>query len=331
MTGNNKLNQNVDRKIEASDMTYLEELIVQMWSFTEALTEAIDARTPYNGSHTRKVAEYASLMVDKLNEWHKAGKYEGSFDSDHKDQIVMAALLHDIGKMIVPTYVMNKSTRLENHVKDIETRLEIISLKLKLDYSKGLVDEAEYNEQMAQVEKTLDVVSKVDTAGNIDDELLELALEVCDYKYVSIDGKEEMYITPEEKACMTVCKGTLTEEERITMQSHVLMTERILSRVHFNYKFKDAPKWAVQHHEYLDGSGYPYGLKGDDLCTESRILTVADICDALLATDRPYKEPLPVNEAFEIMEEMVLCGQLDGVLVACLKECLVDGTIESPC
>ena len=106
--------------------------------------------------------------------------------------------------------------------------------------------------------------------------------------------------------------GAFSESERKIMESHALMTEEILKKVHFNSSFKNAGKWAAQHHECLNGKGYPYGLCADDLCLEVRILAVADICDALLATDRPYKKPIPREKAFEIMRSMAAEGKISS-------------------
>ena len=106
------------------------------------------------------------------------------------------------------------------------------------------------------------------------------------------------------------------------MESHVDMTERILAKVHFNSHYQDTMKWAVEHHEYLDGSGYPRGLKKEELSTEARILAVADICDALLATDRPYKKPIPKEKAFAIMRDMAKQGKLDEKIVEDLAHCI---------
>ena len=106
------------------------------------------------------------------------------------------------------------------------------------------------------------------------------------------------------------------------MESHALMTEEILKEVHFNSSFKNAGKWAAQHHECLNGKGYPYGLTAEDLCLEVRILAVSDICDALLATDRPYKKPMPKEKAFEIMRSMAESGNIERRLVDYLEKCL---------
>ena len=106
------------------------------------------------------------------------------------------------------------------------------------------------------------------------------------------------------------------------MESHVVMTERILSKVHFHSFYKDAPIFASQHHECLNGKGYPKHIMAEEIPIESRILAVADICDALLATDRPYKKPMPKEKAFFILEDMANMGNIDGKIVGYLKECI---------
>ena len=133
---------------------------------------------------------------------------------------------------------------------------------------------------------------------------------------------EQPFFTEEEKEDLLIRKGTLTDRERSIMESHVEKTERILSKVHFNQNYQYAMTWAIQHHECLDGSGYPRKLTGDVLATEARILAVADICDALLATDRPYKKPMPKEKAFTIMRDMAEHGKIDKKLVEYLEKCI---------
>lgn len=85
--------------------------------------------------------------------------------------------------------------------------------------------------------------------------------------------------------------GTLTEEERKIMESHVTVAQRMLEKIRFNSRYKDVPAWALSHHEFLDGTGYPQGLKEGEIPLEARILTILDVYDALTAADRPYKRP----------------------------------------
>lgn len=106
------------------------------------------------------------------------------------------------------------------------------------------------------------------------------------------------------------------------MENHVVFTKKILDKVYFDSYFKNSPKWACEHHELLDGSGYPRHLTAKDLALESRIMTVADICDALMATDRPYKKSIPKEQVFSIMREMGKEGKIDIKIVEYLYQCI---------
>jgi putative nucleotidyltransferase with HDIG domain len=95
--------------------------------------------------------------------------------------------------------------------------------------------------------------------------------------------------------------GKLSGEEWVAMRKHTLLGEMVLSRIS---AFADLAIVAAAHHERLDGAGYPRGLKGDQIALNVRIVTTADIFDALTA-DRPYRAAMPVNKALSIMAEMV--------------------------
>ena len=311
--------------IAVCNMQYMDEIKDTLWSFTEATTEAIDARTPYNASHTRNVCKYAGILADYYNELYEKGEETEYFDKDRKEQLLMGAMLHDIGKMIVPIKVMNKATRLGDDYEKVIQRLEFYRVKYEVVYLKGLMTQSEFEEMTEQIEKSLLVIEKVNQAGFVDEELSEKLEEVLSYTYKDLTQKESQeisYFTEEEKECLRVKKGTLTDKEREIMESHVIMTERILSKVHFHSFYKDAAVFAAQHHECLNGTGYPKKISGEDIPLESRILAVADICDALLATDRPYKKPMPKEKAFFILEDMAKAGNIDGKIVGYLKECI---------
>ena len=116
--------------------------------------------------------------------------------------------------------------------------------------------------------------------------------------------------------------------ERKAMENHVVMTDRILSKVRFSPKYSQARLFAATHHELLNGRGYPSGLKAKALPLESRILTVVDVFDALTCTDRPYKKPIPRPKAFEILRGMAKDGQIEARLVDYLENALADVEIE---
>ena len=300
---------------------YQEEIKEQMWSFTEAMAAAIDERTPYNASHTRSVAKYSEMLADYINDLHEKGKEEEYFSEQRKEQLVMGALLHDIGKIAVPLSVMNKKTRLDGREKEIEERLKMFRLEAKIALLEGKCDETTYHNLVEKTEKAVILMNEINDAAFVDDGQRKRLAEVLYWEYRDPEGKSRPFFTEEEKECLNIAKGTLTAQELEVMHSHVEITEKILSKVHFNRYFANSPIYAVQHHERLDGKGYPKGLKAEDLSTESRIIAVADICDALLAADRPYKKPLPREKAFEIMRKMAVEGNIDGKLVEYLYEC----------
>ena len=308
--------------IVLSNLLFTEEIKQQMWSFTEALAETVDARTPYNGSHIRNVAKYAGMLAEHFNNLYERGEETEYFDTQRKEQLIMGALLHDIGKMIVPLEVMNKATRLDTREEVLISRLNLIRAYYEIDGLSGRLPKAQAEEKMQEVDYVKELISKVNTVGFLNDELFEQLEAVLLLVYNMPDGEILAYFTEEEKACLKVRKGTLTQEERSIMESHVVMTERILGKVHFNSYFADSPLWAATHHECLDGSGYPKGLKADQLAVESRIMAVADICDALLASDRPYKKPMPKEKAIQIMKNMAEEGKLDGKIVEYMETCL---------
>lgn len=308
--------------IVLSNLLFTEEIKQQMWSFTEALAETVDARTPYNGSHIRNVAKYAGMMADYFNKLYAEGKETEYFDKQRKDQLVMGALLHDIGKMIVPLDVMNKATRLDSREEIVYARLNLIRAFYEIDGLSGRISKEHAEEKIKELDETKELIGLVNVTGFLSDELVEKLEKVVSLTYVKPEGEVLPYFTEEEKECLHVRKGTLTAKERGIMESHVDMTERILSKVHFNSYYADSPVWAATHHECLDGSGYPKGLKGEELALESRIMAVADICDALLASDRPYKKPMPKEKAFQIMQNMAAEGKLDRKLVNYMYECM---------
>ena len=100
------------------------------------------------------------------------------------------------------------------------------------------------------------------------------------------------------------------------MEEHVSVTGRLLDGVAFTKYFEKVPLFARSHHEFLNGSGYPKGLKGGEIPIEVCIITIADIFDALIATDRPYKKGIPIHIALDILRSMAEEGKLHKELVA---------------
>lgn len=313
--------------IELTNLSYVEELKIQLRSFVEAFAKAIDERTPYNGSHTRKVAEYAGILAEMINKKQEMEECEEYFDEERKEKLILAALLHDIGKMIIPLEIMNRATRLDQDIQQIEWRFELLASYYEVDMLRGRILESEYEAKMIELQEELEFIRKINLMGFLDDESYEHVKRLAKKEYVKEDGTTIPYLTKRETECLSIRKGTLTDEDRKQMESHVVMTGKILEKVRFNKNYSMVPKWAANHHEFLDGTGYPNHLAGEEIDLESRILTIADIYDALTATDRPYKKPMEKEKALGILRDMAKEGKLEMRLVDWLGEALEEEKI----
>ena len=134
--------------IELTNLTYMEELKAQLYSFVEALTTVLDERSPYNASHTRNVAKYSQILADYISELHQKGQSEEFFDQNRKEKLLLAALLHDIGKIVVPLGVMDKATRLGDELAKVEERFELLESLYEVDMLRGRITEEEYRAQI---------------------------------------------------------------------------------------------------------------------------------------------------------------------------------------
>ena len=277
-------------------------------SAINSLVNAIEAKTPFNALHTNTVTGLCDLFVDYLN----ANSKEYHFTSDEKDVLHMAAQLHDVGKIGINDDILNKPTRLATRIDYIRSRFE--NLKLKLMVQKYANNDPSIQKDIDSVTSDLEFIESINNAPFIDNEKMDRINELCNKKVLGVD-----LLTDEEKEDLHIVKGTLTTKERNHIQEHVVKTVNILKDVKFGKKYHDSLTIAGQHHELLDGSGYPKHLVGDELNTQTRILTIMDIFDSLTASDRPYKATIPVEKAYGILCAMVKEGKLDAKLVEYLR------------
>jgi HD domain len=128
-------------------------------------------------------------------------------------------------------------------------------------------------------------------------------------------GHEQTVLTPDEAAILSIPRGSLTSEEIQEIRSHVVHTFQFLAQIPWTKEFRRIPDIARSHHEKLDGSGYPYGISGEQIPIQSRMMTIADIYDALTAADRPYKKAVPYELALDVLDSERRVGAIDGDLL----------------
>ena len=297
------------------NMQYAEQITSLLNSLVGALSSAIDERSPYNANHTRNMVRIAEAFLDDL----KRRGDELSFEDRQRSAFLMSIWLHDVGKLTIPLEVMDKDSRLGPRLTEVRDRFRAIGLLDRIAMLEGRLSPEEYEAKKAELTGALAFVERCNTAGFLPDADLDALNDLGRRTYLNEDGQRRPWLTDAELHLLRVRKGTLTDEERELMQSHVVVTSRILDHVTFPKMYSSVPRWAGAHHELLNGKGYPLHLTAEQIPTEVRLLTILDVFEALTAQDRPYKPPMPVEKALGILDSMAVEGGIDGKLLEKFK------------
>lgn len=120
---------------------------------------------------------------------------------------------------------------------------------------------------------------------------------------------------------LKIARGTLTAEERYKINEHIMETIVMLEELPFPKNLSRVAEYAGTHHEKIDGTGYPRKLSGDQLSIPARIMAIADIFEALTASDRPYKDAKPLSESIAILAELRDRNHIDSDLFELFLVC----------
>jgi hypothetical protein len=199
------------------------------------------------------------------------------------------------------------------------SRFKLFELQNEINHLTNIIDAAEHAARAEEIAQARDLIQKADGAGFLRDEVFASIQAFADKKMAGPDG-EEPYLTEDELTCLLIRKGTLTDGERAVMESHAVMTRRMLQEMSFPKDYRSVPKWAGSHHEHINGMGYPDKLIGDDISVEIRIITILDIYEALTAADRPYRRAMTPDKAFAVLDDMAAHGQIDADVLSLFKQ-----------
>jgi len=306
-------------------------------SFIRAIAMAIEEKSNYTGGHIGRVAELTMRIADMVNSLDEGPFADTQFSADQMDELRIAAWMHDTGKITTPEFVVDKANKLETIVDRIElvkTRWQAIKLERALTAEQAKVklmqgpfdpsqiqaiDEA-CKKDLARLDEDLEFLEITNQGGEfLADDKLERLNALARERY-QVNGIEHLFLQEDEVLNLSIRKGTLTEDEREKINDHASMTKKILDSLPWPKKMQDVPSIAAAHHEKLDGTGYPLGLQESQISLQSRIMAVADIFEALSASDRPYKQPMPLSQAIKILGFMVKDNHIDEDIVALLTK-----------
>jgi Flp pilus assembly protein TadB len=129
--------------------------------------------------------------------------------------------------------------------------------------------------------------------------------------WVDAAGEPRPLLTEDEAMNLCIKRGTLNDDEREVINNHIVATIKMLESLPFPKNLQNVPEYAGGHHEKMDGTGYPRGLRRNDMSVQARIMAVADIFEALTASDRPYKTGKKLSECLNIMGRMKSENHID--------------------
>ena len=276
-------------------------------SFVLVMVEAIDRRSSYNANHTRSMAKYALSYMQYCVQ-------RGTHSQKDIRPFLLSVWLHDIGKLVIPHSVMDKHDRLGSKKEALMHRIEIAQLCEQIAALKDPAYAAEAERRIAELRSVREKILTWNTTPFLTDETIGEIRQNADLPCRTPDGTVPL-LQEDTLEALTIRAGTLTDAERAVMQSHVQHTTDLLAKMAFADDMQDVPVCAGGHHEYLDGSGYPNHLSGNEIPWQTRLLTIIDIYDALTAEDRPYKKPMDPDAAFGILRRMADEGKLDAEIL----------------
>ncbi|MFW6303409.1 MAG: HD domain-containing phosphohydrolase [Candidatus Sumerlaeota bacterium] len=288
-------------------------------SLIKVLAVAIDAKSPHTGNHVQRVAELNVFLARKINEKQDGPFADVSFSIEDLEAIRLAGWLHDVGKITTPVHIMDKATKLMG----LRDGLELIAarfalMELLMERSKKPAHDKSLT--LEQLREDFDFLVECNKPEVVIDDAKRSRLEDIAGRMVPFGGRERPLLEERELKALEIARGTLTEEEIAVMREHVDSTEKMLTQVPFRQGLAKVPLYASQHHERLNGKGYPKGLRARDIPLPSRILMIADCYEALAARDRPYKRELPEEKVLGILSNMAEKGEIDKDILKLLTE-----------
>jgi HD-GYP domain-containing protein (c-di-GMP phosphodiesterase class II) len=303
-----------------ADLEKLFECLVQLIATT------IDQKSPYTGAHCRRVPELTMMLAEAVHETQEGYFKDFILSEADRYELKIAAWLHDCGKITTPEFVIDKATKLQtiyDRIETLETRCEVLKRDREIELLKQTIAalengrtvdakaEQEFHDAIAQIDSDLAFIKRINIgAESMLPEDLQRLSSLSRTGWI-FNNREMPFLSADEVHNLGIVKGTLTEEERKVINHHIVATIAMLESIDFPKHLKNVPEYAGGHHERMDGKGYPRGLTRDQMSVQARIMGIADVFEALMAKDRPYKKGKKLSEALAILKKMKENGHID--------------------
>jgi HD-GYP domain-containing protein (c-di-GMP phosphodiesterase class II) len=312
-----------------------------MEGIVRASVTAIEQRDPATAGHSDRVARLTVGLAQVVDRVSTGPFQDVHFTREELKEIEYASILHDIGKVGVREHILVKAKKLfEPEMGVIEARFDFIKRTLQYEYARRMIDavtrlgadaarrplkqlEEELERRLAEVQRQFELVQRLNEPTVLRAEIEAGLGQLAEQRYGYFDGSQRTYLTDYEIVNLSIPKGSLNEEERLEIESHVTHSFRFLMQIPWTKDLRRVPLIAYSHHERLDGTGYPRGLREVEVPIQARMMTISDIFDALAASDRPYKRAVAPDRALDILRGEAHGGRVDRTLLDLFVEARV--------
>ena len=302
-------------------------------SLVRMVVVAIDEKSPHTAGHCQRVTELTMMFADTL-EKESEGPFAGfSMSEEERRELRMAALLHDVGKIITPSHILDKPTKLFTIYDRVGLlRERVRAWKLARDHAalkervraagmSELIDDSE-DAESRRWQDDIDFLTGLNTnAVMMNPEAEQRLEEIASRRIPPLDGEKgkvgadggdaasgesgARLLESDEKRDLAIRRGTLNSEERKVMEEHVAISIRLLQSIPWPRNLRRLVEYAGSHHENINGTGYPNRLRGDQMSVPARILGIADRFEGISAPDRPYRAvKMTLSRVMKIMTAM---------------------------
>lgn len=297
-------------------------------SFVQASVTAIESRDPSTKGHSERVAMMTVAFAESVNQVHSGPYGSLFFTPSQLYELKYASLLHDFGKIGVREDVLRKENKLYSHeLEIIRERFEIIEKRLHVKclerYIESLMrrNAAPTPEELNRIHREVrrvsedlhglwDAILDANEPQVVQDQRVQKIIDMASTRLLMEDETIQL-MTSDEITKLNIRRGSLSDAERIEIENHVTHSYRFLIQIPWTSELANIPDIVYAHHERLNGSGYPRKLVSDEIPVQARLMAIADIYDALVAMDRPYKKAVTHERALDILDSEVQAGKLD--------------------
>lgn len=284
-------------------------------SLVQLVATAIDDKSPYTGGHCRRVPELTMLLAEAAHNTTEGYLKDFIMTDADRYELNIAGWLHDCGKITTPEYVIDKATKLEtifDRLELIKARFEVVKrdayiqmLEQKMAHpADSAVIEQAYQEKIAGLEDDLKFIKNANTGGEFMTAADKQRVVTIAQQTWQLAGETLPLLSQNEVDNLSIERGTLTAAERQVINHHIVATIAMLNKIKFPKHLKNVTNYAGGHHERMDGKGYPNGLVREQMSIQARAMAIADIFEALTASDRPYKPAKKLSQTLAILKTM---------------------------